>query len=184
MTDRLQRGGSLLELLVALLVGTIVTGGAFLCVNQFQRTADHLTALLDRDQSLVIAPLLLERWVAVAGCALQDSDRGLTISGTVLQVGADIDGPDGFPDGLLESPFESIEIRSSRDALQLRSGDGSFQPVLNFVRSLDFAHETETLLRIRLKAASSLRLGSIDPPAVERRFAVHLWNRRAELFKE
>ena len=183
MMGRHQRGSSLIELLVALFVGTLVAGGAFLCVLQFQKTADLLTNLLDRDGSLIVAPLLLERWIGPAGCHLDEAAQGVDLSESVLRVRADFNGPDGLPDGALDSSFESIEIRSSGSSLQLRSGSGNFQPVLNFVTTARFALESESLIRIDLRLASSAKVGP-DPPALERPFLVHLWNRWPQLFKE
>ncbi len=183
MTARHQRGSSLLELLVALLVGTIVAGSAFLCIRQFESAADQWTAMLDRDRSLVVAPLLFERWIAAAGCGLAGTGQGLASDGTVLQVQADFDGPAGLPDGSLDDPFESIAIRSAGDTLQLRSGAGSFQPVMDFVPEIDFELNTPELVQIRWSAAAHARLGP-DPPSIHRRIAVYLWNRRPQLFKE
>ncbi len=183
MTVRHQRGSSLIELLMALFVGTLVAGGAFLCVYEFQKTADLLTSLLDRDRSLVVAPLLLERWIASAGCHLGETDRGIDISDSLLQVQADFDGPGGLPDGLLDSPFESIAIRASRNSLRLRSGAGNFQPVLDSVSAASFRLEAEALVRVELTLASTSRLGH-DPPTLGHAFLIHLWNRRLQLFKE
>ena len=181
MMVRLQRGSSLIELLIALFVGGLVAGGAFLCVHQFQRTADILTGLHDRDGTLVVAPLLLVRWTAGAGCEWEGPPPDVTIEGEVLEIRADLDGPGGFPDGALDSPFESIAVRSARYSLQLRSGFGNFQPVLNGVESVEFSLATPALLGIDLRAFAPARLGT-DPPAVDARCEVHLWNRRAQLF--
>lgn len=183
MTGQHQRGSSLLEVLIALFVGTLVAGGAFLCVHEFQRTADLLTSLLDRDRSLVVAPLLLERWVAAAGCHLGETEQGIDIFDSFLRVRADFDGPDGLPDGLLASPFESVAIRSSGNSLRLRSGAGSFQPVLDCVAAARFSFEEEALVRVDLTLASSARLGH-NPPTLDRPFLIHLWNRRPQLFEE
>jgi hypothetical protein len=174
---RRERGFSLLELMIAAGVGCVAGGALFLLLQQIQGIALRLDSVSERDQNAALAPVLLVNWISPAGCGLeQDVEPPLSVESGVLSLRADIDGPDGFPDGVLEGSFESLRLRAAGGSLQLRSGSGSFQPFLKNIDSVEFSPPEGRLIRVELAAGGEAGSGlwRAGPRRVE--VVVYLWN--------
>ncbi len=139
MRHRRERGQgfSLLECMISLLLGTVVLGALMAGLTQFQRLAEALQNLGERDRDHQLALVLLARWVLPAGNGL-DMPPSVTASGPELEVRADLEGDEGFPDGDLDDPFERIALRAADGSLQLRSGQGRFEPFARHIGAATF----------------------------------------------
>lgn len=182
---RKSKGSTLIEALLALAIGSLILAGFVAAIAPVQTLGWNLSAWHDRDSTLCLAPPLLCKWTAGAGNhrALQSSSC-LEEAG-MLHVRTDSDGLDGFPDGDLDESYESITIRQSGADLQLRSGDGSFQPVFRNISTFEIDATDSQLLRVKLGAQTDKKL--VRMPQMEPRtvlLKVYLWNRRPNLFEE
>jgi hypothetical protein len=137
-------GFSLLECLIALLLGTLVLGTLMAGLVQFQRLSQAVQNLGERDRDHQLALVLLARWVLPAGNGA-GAARPMVSVGNELEVMADLEGDGGFPDGDLEDPFEKITLRVSGGSLQLRSGRGRFEPFARHIGNAAFTVEPRTL---------------------------------------
>ena len=130
----LSAGYSLLETMVTSAISIIVFAGFFSIFGQFQTWSSNLNLLLERDANLWLAPLLFSRWITPTGNNRWNSAwSGVTVQADRIELNSDIHGPGGFPDSQLSSSFEALVLRSSRFNLQVKSGNGSFQPVIKNV---------------------------------------------------
>lgn len=137
-------GFSLLECLIALLLGILVLGALMAGLVQFQRLSQAVQNLGERDRDHQLALVLLARWVLPAGNGT-GAARSLVSLGDQLEVLADLEGDRGFPDGDLDDPFENITLRASGGSLQLRSGRGRFEPFARHVGQATFTVDPRTL---------------------------------------
>lgn len=155
------RGFSLLEMMLSLAIGTVVLGALFSSFFQVQVWSADIATLEDRDRGLSMLPVLLGNWISAAGNNGDGSWRPFALSGNTLLVNSDTDGARGFPDGRLDSPFESLAIRVGNGELQLRSGKGRFQSVERNVTRLEPDFEVPGLLRLRVtgETGQALRAG-------------------------
>lgn len=178
-----EAGFSLVEMMLALMLGTAVLGALLAGLHQTQLWGGNMARLARRDANLHLAPLLLSRWISSAG---NNCSAAVEIQSGVLTLHADLSGADeGFPDGSLDDPFESLSLRLQEGKLQLRSGSGSFQSVLEPIESLQALLETPRLLRIRLEAVTDgvlAGVGQKHSQAAE--ISLALPNRRPNLFEE
>ncbi|MEE8348449.1 MAG: hypothetical protein V3R94_02690 [Acidobacteriota bacterium] len=183
---RKNRGFSSLEMMVALMLSTLVFAGFFLFLGQFQKGSSDLGLLLERDSNLWLAPLLLSRWIAPTGNNRWDQPwPGVTVQPDLLELNSDSHGRDGFPDSQLDSSFEALQLRDSKSNLQIKSGHGSFQPVIKNVADLRFDSKRMPVITIRLEAATDRPPASFEgnlSHPVE--FLVLLRNYRPNLFEE
>ena len=183
---RKNRGFSSLEMMVASLLSTLVFLGFFLVVEQFQKGCSDIHLLLDRDSNLWLAPLLLSRWIAPAGNNRWDQPwPGVTVQPELLELNSDIHGKGGFPDSELSSSFEALQLRASRTNLQVKSGQGSFQPVIKNIAGLTFDSEQMPMITIRLEAVTDRPPFFFEGNLLETvEFFVLLRNYRPSLFRE
>ena len=177
-------GFSVLEMMIALTLGTVVLGALLAGLHQTQIWGGNLTLLMMRDANLHLAPLLFSRWISPAGNHSVSADA-IEIQDGVLELRADLSGAQGFPDGRLDDPFESLSIRLREGRLQLRSGRGGFQPVLEPIESFQAYRETPVLLRLELTATTGTNLmgaGERAPESIS--LFLSLSNRRPNLFAQ
>ncbi len=131
------KGFTLIELIISMLLSITLFLAFFSLFERFEIWTLNLNLMLERDENLWLSPLLLSRWITPAGNNWwTDSWTGLTIEPEEIGVSSDMEGPDGFPDSQLSSPFERITLRQRNSELQLKSGNGSFQPVLENISRL------------------------------------------------
>ncbi|MFQ5741802.1 MAG: prepilin-type N-terminal cleavage/methylation domain-containing protein [Acidobacteriota bacterium] len=180
------RGFSLLELLIALALSTLLALAFFSLVTRFQKWTSNLHLLLERDENLRLAPLLLSRYLKPAGNNRWElSWSGLSGQGEGLEIRSDMDGSEGFPDRRLESPFESVALRSQDNQLQLKSGQGTFQPLLKNISALDEVRLTPPTVSLRLTGVADWKLTDADSKIPEPvALCFFIWNYRPNLFAE
>ncbi len=187
LIHRRERGFSLVEMMLALALGSIVLGALLSGLHQTQIWAGNLSSLALRDSNLQLAQLLLSRLISSAGSNLRPSGQpSVEIQAGQLILRADLTGAaEGFPDGSLNDPFESLALRQRDGRLQLRSGNGSFQSVLEPVESFEVQWQSPRLLRLRLMAPTDGELAGIGRSLSE---SLELWhslpNLRPNLFAE
>jgi len=159
---RKKAGYTLIELLLALLLTTVLITAAFSALQSVQIWSQNLDQLVGRDENLRTAPILLVRWIAHAG-ANRHSQRwpGISLGTGTLQVQSDFDGEAGFPNGKLTESFENLSIRLMKNELQVRSGSGNFQPFLKQITAFDARLESPSLLLIELNSTTSTTLAGI-----------------------
>jgi len=179
---RHRRGFSLLELLLALSL-SVVIGGALLSLTLDFLTFERTFSVLVRSSAGVqTVPSLLNRYVSGAANR-QDPESGLSIDADSFRILSDQDGPDGFPDGALTAPFESIRVRVYQGALQIRSGRGSYQTIVSGIESLEVSRPEQALLRISVSTVTEVvprLVHSVGGAELE--FDIFLWNYRPLLF--
>lgn len=183
---RANNGYSLIELMVALLISTVLAGALFSLLNQVQIFSTCLASMEEQLLNLHLTPVLLVQWLAPAGCNLE-TDAGLSPPGIrILEEGvsvrSDNDGRDGFPDGALDSSFEDIQIRQGEDGLVLKSGRGSFQPVLRVVEGFSAAAQSERLLELDFEAGLGSEFSVLGSERSSYRVNVFTWNYHETLF--
>ena len=173
-------------MIVASSLSALVFLGFFLVVGQFQRGCSDLNLLLERDSNLWLAPLLLSRWIAPTGNNRWDQSwPGVAVQPELLELNSDIHGKGGFPDSELSSSFEALQIRGSKGHLQVKSGQGSFQPVIKNVSGLTFDSRQMPMITIRLEAATDRPPSFHEDNLVETlEFILLLRNYRPSLFRE
>ena len=176
------RGFSLLELMLALSL-SIVIGGALLALTLDFLTFERTFSVLVRSSAGVqTVPSLLNRYAAGAANRL-DPEAGLSIDTDSFRVLSDQDGPNGFPDGALTAPFESIRVRLNQGELQLRSGRGRYQTIVSGIESLTVIRPEPALLRTSVSAVTELVPRLVHAVGVaELEFDIFLWNYRPLLF--
>ncbi len=177
-------GFSVLELLLALSISVLLVTAFFSLTDRLQRLSSDLHQLLQRDENLLQAPLLLSRLLSAAGNgALQQGFAGIELTENVLSVRSDFTGPElGFPDGALESSFERVAFRQHLNHLQIRSGNGSFQPLLSGITALETELHGPNLLKVRLQARTSPLLSTGEQAGQRVELDFFLWNQRPNLF--
>jgi len=171
---------------VASVLSTLVFLGFFVVVGQFQKGSSDLHLLLERDSNLWLAPLLLSRWIAPTGNNRWDQPwPGVAVQPGLLELNSDIHGKGGFPDSELSSSFEALRLRTSKANLQVKSGRGSFQPVIKNITGLIFDSEQMPLIAIRLEAVTDRPPSSFEGNLLEAvEFFIFLRNYRPNLFRE
>lgn len=179
-------GFSLIELMIALLVSSFLFVGFLSVAGAGQRWSSHLVLLLERDANFWLSPLLLARWIMPAGNNREGQTwEGLSLQPEQIAINSDIDGPDGFPDDELSSSFEELVLRSANSNLQVKSGKGSFQPLIKNIADLRAAQPAVAFVSIRLQAAADRPLVPLGEPlsdSTELHF--FLRNYRPNLFAE
>lgn len=180
------KGFTLLELMVALLVSVILFVACFSVFGRFQILASNLNLILERDENLWLAPLLFSRWISTAGNnRWTQSWEGLSIGDEEMAVNSDLDGPDGFPDSQLDSRFEAVVLRRNGSTLQLKSGPGSFQPVLKNISQFQVHDQNLPLLTVQISAVTERPLWFFRRHLSESTILkFYLWNYRPNLFAE
>lgn len=179
------RGATLIEALLALAISWIILVAFLGAIRPLQTLAWNLSAFHDRDSTLCLAPPLLCKWTAGAGNNRAKESANCLKQAGVLYLRSDSDGADGFPDGDLDESYESISIRQNGTDLQIKSGNGTFQPVFRNVSTLEV--ETIDPLVVGLKIGAQTDKTLLGTPQTEPRraaFQVYLWNRRPNLFEE
>ena len=180
------KGFSSLEMVVASLLSALVFSGFFGVVGQFQAGCSDMSLLLEQDSNLWLAPLLLSRWIAPAGNHRWDQPwPGVAVQPDLLELNSDIHGKEGFPDRELSSSFEALRLRVSKDNLQVKSGRGSFQPVIKNITGLTFDSQRLPVITIKLEAETDRPPSSFEGNLLETmEFSILLRNYRPSLFPE
>jgi hypothetical protein len=181
-----ETGFSLLELLVAMLITVVITVAFLSTCTQFQDWTHNFTLILARDDNLRMVPLLLSRYLLpAANQGWQSPLSPIVIGSEVLEVRSDVDGPHGFPDHEFISPFEEIALRVQTETLQLRSGKGSFQPLLKNIQALEAVVQRESLLSMSVTASTdNLLRGPVEAVHEPITLDFYLPNYRLTLFPE
>jgi len=180
-----ERGFSLLEALWALGLSSLILLAVLLGHDQAQITSHDLGSLAERDENLRLASLLVPKWTSGTGNeSWTGCCRDLVFEDEGVRFQADSDGPDGFPDSLLESSYESFVLRHRNDAVQIRSGRGSFQPALRQIGEFQIEEAGEDRILVEVEGVSrpllSIGRESKNSGSIE----VYLWNRYPNLFAE
>lgn len=179
-------GYSLLELLLVISISTILISALMLSSNYIQVIAYDLNLLADRNANFWITPLLLLQWTTGAGNNRWKQDwKGVALADELYFFKSDIDGESGFPDQQLTGSFENIALRHQEKVLSMRSGLGSFQPVIRSVFSFEIEKVREDLLVIRWSGVTENPLKTTaEPDLVLAMMKLRLWNYRENLFLE
>lgn len=149
-----QLGFSLVEMMVALTLGSILMGALLTGLYQTQKWTENLSRMAHRDSNLQQAHLLLSRLISSAGNNLA-SDQGVEIQPGQLILRSDLSGAaGGFPDGSLDDSFESLALRCKEGKLLLQSGNGTFQTLIEPVEEFQPMLQTPRLLQLKLTAAT------------------------------
>jgi hypothetical protein len=176
-----ESGSTLLETVWALLLAGILAGASFSVAMRFQEYSDITGAVLERDASLKLLPLLCSVWLASGGCSIEPEAVAFPqLDGNRIRSWADLDGPDGFPDGDLDESFENIRVGVSGGSLTLQSGRGTAQPALTCLSEGRFRLEGPALIRFEFAAVASPKLGDRSA-GIRSAVAVALRNRRVDL---
>lgn len=187
MRENNESGASLVEALLSMVIFLVVILGALGLVDRFQSLAWNLNLLQEKEANLSAAPLLLARWILPAGNNRFGANYiGISGDRDTLQVRSDFDGPLGFPDNSLSQSYESISLRRNGSDMQLKSGQGTYQPVLKNVSQLQFRTVDLPVLEVTLSGqVDRPTLGMAAPPIVDRTTArFYAWNYRKNLFAE
>ncbi len=186
MPENNEKGAGLVEAMISMVIFLVVTLGALGLVDRFQSLAWNLNLLQEKEANITAAPLLLARWVLPAGNNRFASNRvGVSGDPKTLEIRSDIDGPSGFPDGTLAQSYEAIAIRRNGSDLQVKSDQGTFQPVLKNVSQLEFRAELP-VIEISIAGQVDRRtLAMSAPPVVDQTtMRFYAWNYRRNLFAE
>ena len=109
----------------------------------------------------------------------------MTIQADRIELNSDIHGPGGFPDSQLSSSFEALVLRSSSFNLQVKSGSGSFQPVMKNIADFQVDSRDLPLISILLSTATDRPLSATQENLFQStRFLFFLRNYRSNLFLE
>lgn len=178
------KGFTLLEVMVSLALALVLGSALFLGLRQIQLVAGDLEGMMDRDENLKLAPVLLAQWLAGAGNRkARQVGSGISVGEILLTAQSDFDGSEGFPDGELEGSYEDIRIEQGNDSLKLRSGDGSPQPFLRRISQLNSARDSSDLVSVILTGSASLLSNeAVQDERIE--LKIFLWNYRSNLFFE
>ena len=180
------KGFTLMELLISLFLSVILFLAFFSLFERFEIWSSNLNLMLERDENLWLSPLLLWRWIAPAGNnRWTNSWIGVAIESDEIRVKSDMEGPGGFPDSQLAHRFETIALRWKNSHLQLKSGNGSFQPVLKNISGLQAQNQNLPLISLRISAATERPPRPLNSPLSRSTvLTIYLWNYRSNLFAE
>ncbi len=181
---RRNRGFSLIELLIGLALSVTLGLALLSFVRQFQNWNANLGLLMERDEQLRQAPLLLARYLAGAGNNGWVDRDGLETGAGSVRAKADLDGEEGFPDSRLGAAFETVTLRQGENDLQFQSGRGGFQPLLKNIEGFQPSQWDPPLLRLKVAARAGRELQSVGGRAdQEIEVLVYVWNYRENLFE-
>jgi prepilin-type N-terminal cleavage/methylation domain-containing protein len=180
------KGFTLLELMGTLVISTVLLSALFLIFHRFQMQAGDMNLLAERDQNLRLVPAMLAQWIAVAGNnRWNQSWEGVSLDSSLITVRSDTNGNWGFPDGDLDESYEEISFRHRENNLVMRSGSGFFQPVLKNIETIEGEKVRPDALTVRLIGSTNQPLASTGMYSSEPfEVKIHLWNYRANLFRE
>ncbi len=180
-------GVTLVETLLSMVIFLIAFVAAAGLVDRFQSLTWNLNLLQEKEANLSAAPLLLARWILPAGNNRFRSG-GIGVGGDAgqLDIQSDIDGPLGFPDNTLTQSYESISVRRNGSDMQVRSNQGTFQPVLKNISQLQFGIEELPVIQVTLSGQVDRRTLLMKTPPVIDQTTVkfYAWNFRKNLFSE
>jgi len=148
--ERSEAGSSLLEVVVGLCVSTLVMVYGLVVFRELAQVVERLSDLIGVREQVSLAPALLSSWTLGCGSGLPTGD-GLSVEDDRVSLRGDIDGSGGFPDTVLDDPFEAVEIMAGGDSLRIRSGQGSWQPMLDGVAAVTFSRPSAGLLEVGLE---------------------------------
>ena len=151
-----EKGFTLIEILVTITCSTILFLALFSSFTSMLSWMGRMNSALERDENVDLVPLILAPLLTHAGNNRQAFPQPpVELQGNELIVRSDTSGTDLFPDGGLDDPFELLSFRQGTDQLQMKSGQGSYQPLLNHVAEVTWLLEREELLHLNLEARSS-----------------------------
>ena len=177
-----EKGFTLIEILVAITCSTILFLALFSSFTSVLSWMGRLNNALERDENVDMVPLILAPLLPHAGNNRQAFPRPpVERHDGELIVRSDTSGAGAFPDGRLDGPFELLSFRQGTDQLQMKSGQGSYQPLVNHVAGVIWLLEGEEILHLDLEARSS---GPGSGPLSRRRlqFSLFLPNLQRTLF--
>lgn len=179
-------GVTLLETLIALLVSMTLLLAFFSLFQTVQTLEGNLSLLLERDENFWLAPLLLTRWFTAAGNnRWRQTWEGLSIQSGEVQINSDMDGAQGFPDGVLLSSFETVTLRHKASDLQLKSGSSTFQPLLKNISNFQVDGQALPVASVRIAAVTDRPLVAPHQTVSDSTaLLVYIWNYRPNLFAE
>lgn len=179
----MSRGFSLLEGLVATWLGSLFLLAAFYGFQTLQSSLLDVQTLSLQHRQTITAASLLSSWLVHAGAGV-DPEQAIATQSGVISALADIDGPDGMPDGSLDDSYEDLDVRSNGSDLQIRTGSGSFQPALKDVVHLS-ADLNAALVTLDIKTLDHRRDRQSEAVALGRSdsFSLHLVHLRSPLFE-
>ena len=183
---RKNKGFSLVEMMIALLISTILFLAFFSIVSQFQIWSSNLNLLMERDANVWLAPLLLSRWITPAGNNRWNQNwSGVAVQTGRIEINSDIHGPQGFPDSELSASFEALVLQCSKSNLRVKSGSGSFQPLIKNIADFEVDSDNMPLISVRLKAVTDRPLFVLTENLSDStEFLFFLRNYRLNLFSE
>jgi len=183
---RTGRGFGFFEMMVASMLSGLIFLGFLVVIGQFQKGCSDLNLILERDSNFWLAPLLLSRWIAPTGNNRWEQPwPGVVVQPGLLELNSEIHGKGGFPDSELSSSFESLRLRASKSNLQVKSGQGNFQPVIKNIASMSFDSEQMPVITIRLEAGTDRSPSSFEGNLLETmELSILLRNYRPSLFLE
>ncbi|HSR69546.1 MAG TPA: hypothetical protein VLU25_16545 [Acidobacteriota bacterium] len=181
-----QDGFSLLEALLALALGLVILSAFLAALQPMQTWASDLSRLAAGNGAVWTVPSLLAGWLAPAGNGRhQQGWPGVQVSNGILALQSDLEGAGSFPDGDLGEPFEFLRLRVQAGQLQVRSGRGFYQPVVQSVASMRVERRASNWLRLHLQPAQPGSLLGAAAPQEEAFFLdFALPNFRPNLFAE
>jgi prepilin-type N-terminal cleavage/methylation domain-containing protein len=87
-------GFTLLELMISVGLALILSSALFMCLRQAQVLAGDLEGLMDRDENLKLAPVLLAQWISRMAVSREGDDLisiGLTGSAALLSTETELE---------------------------------------------------------------------------------------------
>jgi len=175
-------GFTIIETMIALSLAGIVGSALLLMVVNLQKDVREMSLACERNENLRIVPLILSQTLQAAGCGVSYQRLGLELLGEQISVRSDIDGPKGFPDRTLNQSYENLELRLNGSTLQLQSGEGSFQPLVLYVKKLTFDYRNQTDLKLEIEGEKRSIFNNEASNRYKLRF--FLWNYRRNLFEK
>jgi len=178
---------SLVETLLSMVIFLIVFVAAVGLVDRFQSLAWNLSLLQEKEANMSALPLLLARWILPAGNnRFQSNCVGVSGNSGRLDIQSDIDGPLGFPDNTLKQSYESISVRRNGSDMQVKSDQGTFQPVLKNVGLLQFRVQELPVIEVSMAGEVDRPILLMRSPPVADQTSVkfYAWSFRKNLFAE
>ena len=179
-----EKGFSLIETVIAISCSTLLLLALLSTTGSILLRLGDLNRALERDENLELAPLILAPLLSQAGNNMAFSSQpAVELQGEELVVRSDSSGAGGFPDGALDGPFEWLGLKQKGDQLYIRSGQGSYQPMLKHITEAGWLLQDDLLLQVHLAARFSTPV-PVAPSRRQLELDLFLFNRRSGLFPQ